>query len=44
MLIADRHGFTDWLDGSFPQPDIITDAKGHHAWKTNDCSLKAFML
>jgi len=43
-LIADRHGSTDWLDGSFPQPDIMTDAKSHHAWKTNDQSLKAFML
>jgi len=30
-LIADRHGFTDWLDGSFPQPDVTTDAKGHRA-------------
>jgi hypothetical protein len=35
-LIADRHSFTDWLDGSFPQPDVTTDAKGHHAWRTND--------
>ena len=43
-LIADRHGFTDWLDGSFPQPDVTIDAKGHRAWKTNDRSLKAFML
>ena len=43
-LIADRHGFTDWLDGSFPQPDVTIDAKGHRTWKTNDRSLKAFIL
>jgi hypothetical protein len=43
-LIADCHGFTNWLNGSFPQPNITADAKGHHAWRTNNQSLKAFML
>jgi len=43
-LITNCHGFTDWLDSSFPQPDITTNTKGHHAWRTNDCSLKVFML
>ena len=35
-LITDHHGFTDWLDGSFLQLDISTDAKGHRAWRTNN--------
>jgi len=43
-LIADCHGFTDWLNGSFPQPDITTNVKGHCAWRTNDHLLKVFML
>ena len=36
MLIVDWHRFTDWLNGSFLQPDITTDAKSHCAWKTNN--------
>ncbi len=43
-LIADRHNFSDWLDGSFPQPDVTADPKGHRFWKANDRSFKAFML
>jgi hypothetical protein len=43
-LIADRQGLADWLDGTFPQPDITTDPKGHRIWKVNDRSLKAFIL
>ena len=43
-LIANRHGLADWLDGSFLQPDVTTNPKGHHIWKVNDCSLKVFIL
>jgi hypothetical protein len=43
-LLADRHGLADWLDGSFDQPDVTADPKGHRIWRTNDRSLKAFIL
>src|SRR5260221_1138294 len=43
-LLADRQGFTDWLDGTLARPDKITHAKAHHIWNSNDRSLKAFIL
>ncbi len=43
-LLADRQGFTDWLQGLFPQPDVTSDPKGHRIWQINDRSLKAFIL
>jgi hypothetical protein len=43
-LLADRQGFTDWLQGLFPQPDVTSDPTGHRIWQINDRSLKAFIL
>jgi gag-polypeptide of LTR copia-type len=43
-LLADRQGFTDWLDGTIPRPDKATHPKAHHIWVSNDRSLKAFLL
>jgi hypothetical protein len=43
-LITDYHSFTNWLNGSFLQLNISANTKGHYAWRTNDWSLKAFML
>jgi hypothetical protein len=44
MLIADEKGFTDWLHGLYPQPNVTTNPKGNWVWLINDRSLKAFML
>src|SRR5713101_1784810 len=43
-LLADRQGFTDWLNSTLPRPDKATHPKAHHIWVSNDRSLKAFLL
>ena len=43
-LLVDHLGFTDWLDGTLPCPDQTSYAKANRVWKSNDRSLRAFML
>ena len=33
-----------WLEGTFAQPELSVDATKHYLWKSNDKSLRAFML
>ena len=43
-LVAERQGFDIWLEGTFAQPELTVDATKHYLWKSNDKSLRAFML
>ena len=43
-LVAQRQGFDDWLLGTFAQPDLTAEAARHYIWRSNDKSLKAFIL
>ena len=43
-LLADRQGFSEWLDGSLVCPDKVTHPKANQIWMKNDRSLKAFLL
>jgi gag-polypeptide of LTR copia-type len=42
--LTDNQGFSEWLDGSLPRPDIMSHPKAHRIWQLNDRSLRAFML
>jgi len=44
QLVVERQGFDLWLEGIFAQPELSVDAAKHYLWKSNDKSLKAFML
>lgn len=41
---AAQRGFTEWLNGSYPQPSATTHANEHRIWAINDRSLKDFIL
>jgi hypothetical protein len=43
-LFADKHGFTEYLDGSLPRPDKASYPKAHRLWGINDRSFKAFLI
>ena len=42
-LLALRHGFEPWLDGSLPCPDPLTSANAAYIWKRNDADLRGFI-
>jgi len=41
---TDCLGFTKWLRGTLPHPNMVTHPKAHDIWETNDCSLHAFIF
>jgi hypothetical protein len=43
-IIVQNQGFDYWLHGTFAEPDLSTAAGCHYTWKSNDKSLRAFLL
>ena len=43
-IVVQNQGFCHWLDGTFTPPDINTTAGRYYIWKSNDDSLKVFLL
>ena len=43
-LLVDHLGFTDWLEGTLACPNQSSYAKANRVWRSNDRSLRAFML
>src|SRR5712691_5128574 len=43
-LVAQLQGFHYWLDGTFAQPSLASDAGRHYTWQLTDVSLRAFLL
>ena len=41
---VDKHAFTAWLNGSIPCPDATTHTRACQIWKTNDQTLRTFIL
>ena len=42
-LLALRHGFEPWLDGSLPCPDSTSSPHAAYIWKSNDADLRGFI-
>jgi gag-polypeptide of LTR copia-type len=42
-ILAERQGFSFWLNGTFSQPPLSDDATRHFTWNINDASLRGFI-
>ena len=43
-LAASRQGFSSWLNGTLPCPDVNTSPRAHWIWNGSDESLRSFIL